>query len=69
MAIIIKKREAGEYSRQDVYVLLSVHDNSVFVCDRNGTVFSVVDPGDYEVTSIDGRTPTEIIEDNSEIGE
>jgi hypothetical protein len=65
MAIIIKKREADGYSRQNVYILLSVSHNSLFACDKNGRVFSVQNPQDYEVTSMDERTPAEIIQENS----
>jgi len=67
MAITIKKREADEYSQQNVYILLSVSNNSLFACDRNGRVFSVANPQDYEVTSMDERTPAEIIQEK--IGE
>jgi hypothetical protein len=65
MAIIIKKREADGYSPQNVYILLSVSNNSLFACDKNGRVFSVLDPQDYEITSLDERTPAEIIRENS----
>jgi hypothetical protein len=65
MAIIIKKREADGYSQENVYILLSVANNSLFACDQNGRVFSVLDPQDYEITSLDERTPAEIIRESS----
>ncbi len=65
MAIIIKKREVDGYSQNNVYILLSAANNTLFACDKNGRVFSVPNPQDYEVTSPDERTPAEIIKENS----
>jgi len=67
MAIIIKKREADGYSQNNVYILLSATNNALFACDKNGRVFSIPNPQDYEVTSMDERTPAEIIQGNSGI--
>ena len=62
--MIIKKREGDGYSETNVYILVGTSGGQVFACDRNGRIFSVQNPFDYEVTAIDSRSPSEIIQEN-----
>jgi hypothetical protein len=66
MAIIIKKIEGDGFSQQFVYILVGVSNGTTYVCDRHGRISPVPDPRDYAVASIDGKTPMEIIQENSE---